>query len=142
MTNLTIGTVAKNAGVGVETIRFYERQGLIEQPPRPVAGFRHYPEDTVMRVRFIRHAKKLGFSLQEIGELLDLSLESEQNCREVQIRTEAKISAISSRIAALEKMKGVLSQLVVACRTGDQTQKCPIIESIIEESSIEERSPL
>ncbi len=135
MSGLTIGNVAKRAGVGVETIRFYERQGLIEQPQKPGVGFRHYPADVVLRVRFIRHAKELGFSLREIGELLDLSLEPEQNCGEVRMRAEAKIADIDCRIESLEKMKGALSRLVVACGTQNQAQSCPIIESIVEESS-------
>ena len=137
MSNLTIGAVAKRAGVGVETIRFYERQGLIEQPQKPVEGFRRYPDDVVMRIRFIRQAKKLGFSLQEISELLDLSLAPEQNCAQIRLRAEAKISVIGSKIEALDKIKKVLSQLVVACNTQNQRKRCPIIESIIEESSIE-----
>ncbi|MFK5925021.1 MAG: MerR family DNA-binding protein [Desulfuromusa sp.] len=137
MSDLTIGALAKCAGVGVETIRFYERQRLIEQPRKPMEGFRHYPAETVIRVRFIRQAKKLGFSLQEIGELLDLSINSEQNCNEIRLRAETKITAISSKIETLDKMKGVLSQLVVACNAQNQRQSCPIIESIIEESLTE-----
>jgi MerR family mercuric resistance operon transcriptional regulator len=89
----------------------------------------------VLRVRFIRQAKELGFSLREIGELLDLSLEPEQNCGEVRMRAEAKIADIDSRIESLKKMKGALSRLVIACGTQNQSQSCPIIESIVEESS-------
>ncbi len=137
MSDLTIGIVAKHAGVGVETIRFYERQGLIDQPQKPVEGFRHYPDDVVMRIRFIKQAKKLGFSLQEISELLDLSLAPEQNCNQIRLRAEAKISVIGSKIEVLDKIKNVLSQLVVACNAQNQSQRCPIIESIIEESLIE-----
>jgi len=132
MSNLTIGALAKNAGVGVETIRFYERQGLIEQPQKPIGSFRHYSEDVVKRVRFIRRAKELGFSLQEIDELLNLSLESGQNCNEVRTLTEAKILDISCKIDSLEKMKKALSRLVLACDKQNQTQICPIIESIVE----------
>jgi len=83
MLDLTIGAVAKSAGVGVETIRFYERQHLIEQPPKPSHGFRHYSASIVKRVRFIQQAKELGFSLREIRELLDLSLDPGRNCNEV-----------------------------------------------------------
>ncbi len=133
MSGLTIGAVAKKAGVGVETIRFYERQGLVEQPLRPVSGFRQYPEDVVKRVRFIRRAKELGFSLQEISELLDLSLDPGQNCNEVRSRAEVKITDINFRIEALEKMKVALNGLVVACGTQDQPHTCPILESIADE---------
>ncbi len=130
MSRLTIGVVAKNADVGVETIRFYERQGLIEQPHKPATGFRHYPEGIVKRVRFIRHAKELGFSLQEIGELLDLSLDPNQNCNEVRSRAESKVAGINSRIAALEKMKDALNRLVAACNTKNQAiHSCPILEA-------------
>ncbi len=133
MSALTIGFVAKNADVGVETIRFYERQGLIEQPLRPISGFRHYPEETVKRVRFIRHAKELGFSLQEIGELLDLSLDPDQNCNEVRSRTKSKIADINSRMEALEKMKETLNMLVAACDSRNQaTHSCPILEAFSE----------
>lgn len=129
MSKLTIGIVAKKSGVGVETIRFYERQGLIDQPHRPVSGFRNYPEDAIRRVRFIRRAKDLGFSLHEIGELLDLSLDPDQNCDEVRLRAEIKIADINSRVDALEKMKKALNTLVAACDSRNQkTHTCPIIE--------------
>lgn len=80
MEGLTIGRLAREAGVNSETIRFYERRGLIPKPPRPATGYRRYPPETVRRVRFIRHAKELGFSLKEILELLSLRLDPETTC--------------------------------------------------------------
>lgn len=134
MSDLTIGAVAKSAGVGVETIRFYERQKLIEQPAKPSSGFRRYSTIIVKRVRFIQQAKELGFSLREIRELLDLSLDPGRNCNEVRDLAETKLAAIEGRIESLEKIKGALSQLIVACDARNPTQACPIIESIIGEA--------
>src|SRR3546814_1209070 len=94
MQGVTIGRAARKAGVGVETIRFYERKGLIAQPPKPArAGFRHYPEETVERIRFIRQAQELGFSLREVCELLDLRPDPQADAADVRARATAQISA-------------------------------------------------
>src|SRR6266852_273541 len=91
MKPLTIGQVARQAGVGVETVRFYERQGLLEEPSRRESGYRQYPEDVVARLRFIRRAKELGFSLKEIAELIALRLDPATMCSDIKERAEAKI---------------------------------------------------
>lgn len=98
MSALTSGRVAQLASVGVETIRFYEREGLIAVPPRATFGYRHYPLDTVARLRFIKRAKDLGFSLKEIKELLALRVSPEVTCDEVRARAEAKIADIEDKI--------------------------------------------
>ena len=132
MTGLTIGQVAKEAGVGVETIRFYERQGLIEQPPRPHEGFRKYSPETVATLRFTRRAKELGFTLLEIAELLGLHRHEARSCAEARQRAEAKIADIEGRIAALVRMRDALGSLVDACRERGHVGECPILESLSE----------
>ncbi len=130
MNHLTIGHAAKLSGVGVETIRFYERQKLIEQPPKPISGFRRYPPETVRKVRFIRRAKEIGFSLREIRELLGFYFDTQISCEEVQRRAKVKIADMDNRIAALEKMKMALQGLVDEC--GNRDGDCPILESLAE----------
>jgi MerR family mercuric resistance operon transcriptional regulator len=105
MQTLTIGKVAHQAGVGVETVRFYEREGLIVEPVRSGSGYRQYPEETVSRIRFIRHAKELGFSLREIRELLSLRVASDRSTAEVKAHAQAKIADIEQKICTLRRMK-------------------------------------
>src|SRR5581483_8920968 len=104
MKPLTAGTVARRAGVGVETVRFYEKNGLLEEPARRPSGYRAYDEGTVHRLRFIRRAKELGFTLSEIKELLSLRC-SERPCDDVQSRAEAKVAEIEEKVALLLRMK-------------------------------------
>jgi len=130
METLTIGKVARLAGVGVETIRFYEREGLIEEPPRRESGYRQYPEDTVHRLRFIRRAKELGFTLKEIKELLALRIEPETTCEDIRRRAEAKIGDIEEKIRTLNKMKGALKKLTLACKGRGPVSACPILEAM------------
>lgn len=139
MKGLTIGQLAKAAGVGVETVRFYERQGLIEQPPRPSAGIRKYPAETVSALRFIRRAKELGFTLPEIAELLSLGRHDGMDCATVRQRAETKIVDIEGRMAALARMKDALGTLVAACRERGHVGECPILEALTEEGK-EDRS--
>ena len=127
---LTIGTVARRAGVGVETIRFYERENLIEEPPRRESGYRQYPEETVIRLRFIGRAKELGFSLREIRELLSLRVDPDTSCQDVRRHAEAKIAQIEEKIRTLERMKDVLGRLTDACRDGTPSRGCPILEAL------------
>ncbi len=130
MPALKIGQVAKRAGVGVETIRFYERRGLIEDPPRKESGYRQYPEITVSRIRFIRRASDLGFSLQEVGELLDLRADTGASAGDVRRRTEAKILEIDSRITDLKRMKLALARLSSCCGGKGSISECPILEAL------------
>src|SRR2546422_10160215 len=102
MDNLTIGDVAKQADVHSETLRYYERRGLVARPPRSVSNYRLYPEDTVRRVRFIKHAQDLGFSLKEIKELLSLRAAPKARCADVRVRALTKINDIEERIRALQ----------------------------------------
>jgi len=130
MSALTIGKVADQAGVGVETVRFYEREGLIDEPPRRASGYRQYEPDVVLRIRFIRHAKELGFTLREIKEMLELRVEPDCRCGDVLELAEAKITDIEQRLEALELMKEVLTKLATACRRRKRTDPCPILEAI------------
>lgn len=123
---LTISQVAKRAGIGLETVRFYERQGLIEEPGRKESGYRQYAEEVVERLQFIRRAKELGFSLKEIRELLALRLDPSTTCAEVRNRAKAKIADIEDRIQTLRRMKKALMELTMTCRGRGPTGECPI----------------
>jgi len=127
---LTIGQVAKRAGVGVETVRFYEREGLIAEPDRRPSGYRQYQPDAVQRIRFIRHAKELGFSLKEISELLSLRVDPDSTCADVRQRAHDKIADIEEKMASLARMKSALVRLVTKCRGEGPTTDCPILEEI------------
>jgi MerR family mercuric resistance operon transcriptional regulator len=127
---MTIGKVAIQSGVGVETIRFYERKGLIEEPPRRESGYRQYPDETVPRVLFIKRAKALGFTLKEIKELLAIRIEPEATCADVLRQAEAKIADIEERIVTLQRMKQALTGLTVACRGRGPASRCPILEAM------------
>jgi MerR family copper efflux transcriptional regulator len=132
--SLTIGKVARNAGIGVETVRFYEREGLIEPPERRESGYRQYREEVVDRLRFIRRAKELGFTLREIRELLSLRLDAEASCADVKLKAETKVADIESRIRTLEQMKHALVKLAEACAGTGDTSVCPILEALDGES--------
>lgn len=133
---LTRGQVARRSGVGAETVRFYERRGLIEKPPRTASGYRQFPQEVVPRIRFIKRAQQLGFSLREIKELLALRVDSRTTCAEVRQRTQTKIADIEERIRELQRMKRALVRLVAACqRGGGPVSQCPILESLQEKGS-------
>ena len=134
MTTLTIGKIAKAAGLGVETVRFYERQGLIAEPARSGSGYRQYRPETVRRLQFIVRAKALGFTLQEIADLLDLRAAPGAGCADVQARAEAKIADIEERIAQLDAMKRALGELVAQCRGEGLLSECPILDALDEET--------
>lgn len=130
MPAMTIGQVARQAGVGVETVRFYERQGLLEAPPRRASGYRQYAQEVVARLQFIKRAKDLGFSLKEISELLSLRVDPETTCSEVKARAEAKIADIDAKLRDLRRMKAALAQLVAACSGSGPTSHCPILDAL------------
>jgi Hg(II)-responsive transcriptional regulator len=130
MKRLTIGQLAKQARVNRETVRYYERRRLLQRPPRSIAGYRVFSEDAVKRLRFIRHAKMLGFSLEEIRELLALRVHSIDTCDRVRERTQIKIADIERKIGALQQMRRVLSGLVTACSRLRKTDECPILDSL------------
>ncbi len=129
MEHLTIGKLAKKTGVGIDTIRYYERQGLIPEPPRRESGYRQFSGEMVKRIQFIRHAKDLGFSLKEINELLSLRLDPKTECSVVKKRAEAKISDIEEKILNFQRMKKALAKLMKDCSGRGPVSKCPILEA-------------
>ncbi len=129
MRTMTIGTVARHAGVGVETIRFYEKKGLIARPRKPLNGFRDYPADTVTRIRFIRQAQAFGFSLAEIAELLSLRADPRANCADVRARAAVKLDEVKRKIQGLERMAEVIERLVAACRGQGPVDGCAILDA-------------
>jgi len=130
---LTIGQVARAARVGVETVRFYEREGLVVEPPRRPSGYRQYPPDAVRRVRFIRRAKDLGFTLKEIGELLSLRVNPGTTCADVRAMAGAKVQDVERKIAELSGIRDVLVRLARSCRGKGPTSECPILDMLAEE---------
>lgn len=130
----TIGEVAKLSGIGLETVRFYERKGLIEEPPRTDSGYRQFPKDVLARIRFIRRAKELGFTLREIIELLALRVDTDMSCADVKRRTEEKITVIKEKIGVLRKILQALKVLEASCSGTGPTSECPILDTL----SIEE----
>jgi len=132
MSTLTIGRLAKKSGVHVETIRYYERCGIIPRPPKPSLGYRCYPADTVARIRFVKNAQKLGFSLKEIAELLELRVDPDSTCDDVRQQAEVKLADISDKIRALQRMKVTLVGLVKACHNSTPTEACPILGALEE----------
>jgi MerR family copper efflux transcriptional regulator len=133
MTGLTIGQLAQRAGMAVGTIRYYERQGLIAEPPRRASGYRQYPVEAQRRLRFIRRAKKLGFSLREIAELLSLRTSS-QPCGEIREQIAGKISDLDLRVRELRRMKRALEELSRLCEESSPTDECPFLDLLEEES--------
>lgn len=127
MQTLTMGELARSAGVGVETIRFYEREGLLAEPERRPSGYRQYPAEAVKRVRFIRHAKELGFSLREIQELLDLRVKPTTTCSVLRQRAQEKVADVEKRVAAMQAIKATLERLVRSCRGKGPRDDCPIL---------------
>lgn len=131
MENLTIGKLARQAKVGVETLRYYERRGLIEPQCRTDAGYRLYDDDARQRLQFIRRAQTLGFSLAEVAELLSLSAQPAASAAEVKRLARTKIDDIEARIRDLERMKTALSELEDRCPGhAGTTAECPILAAL------------
>ncbi len=130
MKGLTVGQVAQQAGVKIETVRYYERQGLIPPPPRRESGYRQYPEETVARVRFVRKAQGLGFTLREIAGLLALRVGPDTTCGDVKMRAEEKIADIEGKIRTLQRMREVLTELAASCSGSGSAGECPILEAL------------
>jgi MerR family copper efflux transcriptional regulator len=130
MKSLTIRHLAREAGVNLETVRYYERRGLLPKPPRSASGYRLFPSDAARRLRFIRRAQELGFSLKEIRELLSLRVSRTTTSRDIRARTEAKIDDIEAKIRSLESIKKTLRKLTAVCNGCAPLAKCPILESL------------
>lgn len=129
--SLTIGKLADASDVNVETVRFYERKGILKQPKKQGA-FRYYPEEYITRIRFIKRSQELGFTLKETKELLDLKIKNQSKCSDVLSRTEEKIQEINQKISDLKKMKKSLEGLASCCvDTNQPLSDCPILECFI-----------
>ena len=130
---MRIGEVASRAGVNIETLRYYERRGLLPEPDREASGYRRYQDESVRVVRFIKRAQELGLSLADIEELLRLADGGPASCREVRELAAAKIAEVERRIESLEAMRRSLVALVKTChRRAPSSRECPLIESIEE----------
>lgn len=129
-TNLRIGLVAQRVGVSVQTIRYYERRELLVPAERTTSGYRLYGDDDLHRLRFIQHAKALGFTLKEIGDLLALRIDRSARCGDVKRQAEAKLSEVERRIEHLEHLAGALRELVRDCHAGRLTGECPILRAL------------
>jgi len=123
----TISKVAQELAINVETVRFYERRGLIEQPLKPSTGYRDYPEDTVNRIHFIKRAQELGFTLDEIANLLNLN---DSPCGQVQDLATHKLEAVKEKMADLRRLEKALQALLRQCETNDDDSHCPIIDAL------------
>lgn len=131
---LTRGTVAKQAGVHIETLRYYERRGLLKEPPRRPSGYREYPTEVVRVVRFIKRAQELGFTLEEVAALLELRATTDAECRDVCAIAEGKLRVIDAKIGDLRAMRQRLAALMRSCSLGRPVVQCPIIESFEREN--------
>ncbi len=129
---LKIGEVAERGGVNLQTIRYYEREKLLPEPPRLPSGYRIFPEQTVYRILFIKRAQELGFSLAEIRDLLSIRIDAKKECSDVKRLAKAKIADIDEKIRTLESMKRVLSGLAKLCPGRGPSSECPILDSLDE----------
>jgi MerR family transcriptional regulator, copper efflux regulator len=125
MESIGIGELAKRAGVGIDTVRYYEREGLLKPPQRLASGYRRYTGQEISRLRFIRKAQMLGFSLRDIRELLALS--SRRDVARVKKAAQARLLDVSMRITELERVRSALSELVTACPGHGRAEECPIL---------------
>ncbi len=134
----SIGQVARKAGVGIETVRFYEREGLLEEPPRRPSGYRQYDEQVIKRIHFIKRAQKLGFSLKEITELLLLRMDGQTSCEEVKQHTEAKIAEVEQKLIELQRMRQALLQVAALCTGEGPASACPMLEALDQQETFDQ----
>lgn len=127
---VTRGEIAKRAGVNIETLRYYERKELIASPPRTTSGYRQYPEDTIVRIRFIKRCQDLGFSLKEVHDLLALRVDSEKTCDDVRARATDKLAETEEKIRELQNIRGALQTMIATCDDRGPMRECPILEAL------------
>lgn len=128
MEKMTISQLARESSVNLETIRYYERRGLIPKPPRNASGYRQYSQEDIARTKFIKRAQALGFSLKEISEILSLRMEPGTTGGDIKARVEAKIDEVEQKIADLRQMRKALLKLVSKCTGKGPVGQCPILE--------------
>ena len=129
-TTMTIGALSKQTGIGIETIRFYERLGLLTPIARKASGYRVFDDTSHKTIVFIKHAKELGFSLSEIQELLNLKAEKKSKCQSVQAKAEIQLKSVDEKINNLERIKSVLTDLIQQCRRRKVDAECPLLECL------------
>ncbi len=127
---LKIGELAKEVGVNIETLRYYERRGLLIPTSRMESGYRLYDKEALKRLEFIRYSKELGFTLKETEELLNLRVNPKARSDDIKKKVETKLSEIGNRINGLQTMRKVLNELIKTCCAGQPTEKCPILRTI------------
>ena len=132
---LTRGVIAKRTGVNIETVRYYERIGLLPEPPRSAGGHRLYDEDLLRRLNFIRRSRELGFTLDEVRGLLRLVDGGDYTCGEVEILTRAHLGEVRHKLADLKRMEKVLREMVARCE-GGEVPECPVIDALFRESRV------
>jgi MerR family transcriptional regulator, mercuric resistance operon regulatory protein len=132
--HMAIGRLSKTTGISIETIRYYERVGLLPTPPRTDSGYRLYRADHLKRLTFIRRARTLGFPLDEIRTLLRLAAERKRPCAEVRVVAEAQLKSVRAKIAELKRMERILRARVTACADG-RGRDCPVIEALYRDGS-------
>lgn len=125
---LTISKLAREAGVNVETIRFYQRRGLLAEPVKPLGGIRHYEQADVARVLFIKAAQRIGFTLDEIEQLLNL--DDGMHCSEARAIAEHKLEMVREKRADLQRIESALTQLVGRCEASRGKVSCPLIDAL------------
>lgn len=130
MKGMTIGRVAKQAAVNLETIRYYERRGILKQPSRRPSGYREYDSETVRLIRFIKRAQDLGFTLNEIKQLIELRENPRRSRTRMSALAEAKVRDIEKKIQHLQAMRQALEVLLDTCACNDRKPECPIIEAL------------
>lgn len=132
---MTIGALAEAAGVNVATVRYYERRGIMPEPPRTPSGYRQYDMGMVDRIRFIRRTQDLGFTLEEIEGLLALRVDDPNACGAVEQATRDRLAKVKEKIAELTRLRGILNELVRSCEARERTDDCPVL------AMLEEREP-
>jgi len=130
---MRIGEAAHRLGVNVQTLRFYEREGLLPYLPRSAAGYRQFDTDSIRRIEFIQHAQAVGFTLNEISELLSLRADPDGSCDEVQSFAARKIAELETRTAKLNSMKRILQNLSAMCESGLPATSCPVLEAFADD---------
>ncbi len=137
---MTIGELAAAADVPAATVRYYEQRGLLARAPRTPAGYRVYDADAVRRLRFIKHAQALGFSLEDVQELLALRVTDPASCARVERTTREKLHHVRARIRELRQMERVLESLLHSCAARRPTDECPVLATLVEESDPADRA--
>jgi MerR family mercuric resistance operon transcriptional regulator/MerR family gold-responsive transcriptional activator of gol and ges genes len=137
---LTIGRLAKQVGVNLQTVRYYERLRLVTPADRKPSGYRVYDDEALRRLRFIKNAQALGFTLREVNDLLNLRISSIARCGTVQVKAQVKLRQVEAKVRDLQALARTLRSLIQACQAGQTTDRCPILKSLEEGRSQRSRT--